>query len=86
MTNKINLYINSSYRQPDETTSNLKCVIPSGLFKSYDKDYYTSSVTSFSCFNTLYQMDKTNNKFYIVIRDISNNLFQYFFWFCKLCR
>jgi hypothetical protein len=80
MTNKINIYINSSYRQPGETTSNLKCVIPSGLLKSYDQDYYTLSVTSFSCFNTLYQMDETNNEFHIVIRDISNNIFQYLFY------
>ena len=39
MTNKINLYVNSSYKKTDETTTNLKCIIPSGLLPSYGKDY-----------------------------------------------
>ena len=47
MTDKINLYINSSYRKKDETTSSIKCIVPSGLIKSYGKDYLTLSVTSF---------------------------------------
>ena len=80
MTDKINLYINSSYRKKDETTSYLKCIVPSGLIKSYGKDYLTLSVTSFYCFNTLYQMDETNNEFSLVIRDISNNLTQLLFF------
>ena len=47
MTDKINLYINSSYRKADETTSFIKCIVPSGLIKSYGKDFLTLSVTSF---------------------------------------
>ena len=47
MTNKINLYVNSSYKKTDETTTNLKCIIPSGLLPSYGKDYFTISITSF---------------------------------------
>ena len=47
MTDKINLYINSRYRKKDETTSYLKCIIPSGLIKSYGKDYLTLFITSF---------------------------------------
>ena len=39
MTDKINLYVNSSYRKKDETTTNLKVIVPSGLLKSYGKDY-----------------------------------------------
>ena len=31
MTDKINLYVNSSYRKKDETTTNLKVIVPSGL-------------------------------------------------------
>jgi len=46
MTDKINLYINSSYRKKDETTSSIKCIVPSGLIKSYGKDYFTLSITS----------------------------------------
>ncbi len=37
MTDKINLYVNSGYRKADETTTNLKVIIPSGLIKSYKK-------------------------------------------------
>ena len=53
MTDKINLYVNSGYRKADETTTNLKVIVPSGLIKSYGKDYFTLSITSFYCFNTL---------------------------------
>ena len=67
MTDKINLYINSKSRKKDETTSYLKCIIPSGLIKSYGKDYLTLSITSFYCFNTFYQMDETNNEFSLII-------------------
>jgi hypothetical protein len=76
MTNKINLYVNSSYKKTDETTTNLKCIIPSGLLPSYGKDYFTMSITSFYCYNTFYQMDSTNNEFNLIIRDTSNNLTQ----------
>ena len=46
-------------KKTDETTTNLKCVIPSGLLPSYGKDYFTMSITSFYCYNTFYQMDNT---------------------------
>ncbi len=51
MTDKINFYFNSSYRKKDETTSYLKCIVPSGLIKSYRKDFLKLSVTSFYCFS-----------------------------------
>ena len=85
MTDKINLYINSSYRRKDETTSSIKCIVPSGLIKSYGKDYLTLSVTSFYCFNTFYQMDDTNNEFSLIVRDISNNLFNILFFSLDNC-
>ena len=85
MTDKINLYINSSYRKKDETTSFMKCIVPSGLIRSYGKDFLTLSVTSFYCFNTLYQMDETNNEFSLVIRDTSNNLTQLLFFSLDNC-
>ena len=68
MTNKINLYVNSSNKKTDEITTNLKCVIPSGLLPSYGKDYFTMSITSFYCYNTFYQMDSTNNEFNLIIK------------------
>jgi hypothetical protein len=63
-----------------ETTTNLKVIVPSGLIKSYGKDYFTLSITSFYCFNTLYQMDETNSDFNVIIRDVSNNIFKYLFF------
>ena len=80
MTDKINLYVNSSYRKKDETTTNLKVIVPSGLIKSYGKDYFTLAITSFYSFNTLYQMDETNSDFNVIIRDVSNNIFKYLFF------
>ena len=85
MTNKINLYVNSSYKKTDETTTNLKCIIPSGLLPSYGKDYFTMSITSFYCYNTFYQMDSTNNEFNLIIRDTSNNLTQLFLFSFEDC-
>ena len=85
MTNKINLYVNSSYKKTDETTTNLKCIIPSGLLPSYGKDYFTMSITSFYCYNTFYQMDGTNNEFNLIIRDTSNNLTQLFLFSFEDC-
>jgi len=76
MTDKINLYVNSGYRKADETTTNLMVIVPSGLIKSYGKDYFTLSITSFYCFNTLYQMDENNSDFNLIIRDVSNNIFK----------
>ena len=75
MTDKINLYVNSSYRKADETTTNLRVIVPSGLIKSYGKDYFTLSITSFYCFNTLYQMDEYNSDFNVIIRAVSNNIY-----------
>ncbi len=49
MTDKINLYIDSSYRRKDETSSYLNCIVPSGLIKSYGKDCLTLSMTLFYC-------------------------------------
>jgi hypothetical protein len=80
MTDKINLYVNSSYRKKDETTTNLKVIVPSGLIKSYGKDYFTLAITSFYSFNTLYQMDETNSDFIVIIRDTSNNIFKYLYF------
>jgi hypothetical protein len=85
MTNKINFYVNSSYKKTDETTTNLKCIIPSGLLPSYGKDYFTMSITSFYCYNTFYQMDSTNNEFNLIIRDTSNNLTQLFLFSFEDC-
>ena len=67
MTDKINLYVNSSYRKNDETTTRLKVIVPSGLIKSYGKDYFTLAITSFYCFNTLYQMDETNSDLLLLL-------------------
>ena len=76
MTNKINLYVNSSYKKTDETTTNLKCIIPSGLLPSYGKDYFTMSITSFYCYNTFYQMDSTNNEFNLIVRNADGDIHQ----------
>ncbi len=51
--------------------------MPSGLIKSYGKDWFTLAITSFYSFDTLYQMDEPNSDFNIIIRDSSNNLFKY---------
>jgi hypothetical protein len=80
MTDKINLYVHSSYSEKDETTTNLKVFVPSGLIKSYGKGYFTLAITSFYSVNTLYQMDGTYSDFNIINRDISSNIFKYIFF------
>ena len=52
---KVNVYINSKNRAPNETVSNFNVVIPDGLLRLYDKnEYWTLNVNFASCFNNWY--------------------------------
>ena len=73
-TQKVNLYINSVYKNKDETNSKLKVVIPTGLLNLQGHDYYTMSVTAFSMYNTFYQLHTDNNSFAVFYKDLSNKI------------
>ena len=45
---KINIYVNSKNRKSDETPSNFSVIIPDGLIKVNNDEYFTMSVNSFT--------------------------------------
>ena len=45
---KINIYVNSKNRKSDETPSNFSVIIPDGLIKVNNDEYFTLSVNSFT--------------------------------------
>ena len=72
---KINIYVNSKRRKSDETPSNFSVIIPDGLLKVNNDEYFTLSVNSFYCFNDFYQCNNNSNSFNIVFRTNSNTIF-----------
>jgi hypothetical protein len=65
---KINIYVNSKNRKSDETPSNFSVIIPDGLIKVNNDEYFTLSVNSFYCYNDFYQCNVNCNNFNIVFR------------------
>ena len=68
---KINIYVNSKNRKPDETTSNFVVIIPDGLLRVNKDEYFTLSVNSFYCYNDFYQSNINSNYFTLIFK---NNL------------
>ena len=48
---KINIYVNSKNRKSDETPSNFSVIIPDGLIKCNNDEFFTLAVNSFYCYN-----------------------------------
>jgi hypothetical protein len=73
---KVNIYVNSKNRKPDETPSNFSVTIPDGLLRPslrVNKDeYFTLSVNSFYCYNDFYQSDINSNYFTLIFKNSSN--------------
>ena len=68
---KINIYVNSKNRKSDETPSNFSVIIPDGLIKVNNDEYFTLSVNSFYCYNDFYQCNNNCNSFDIYGKNIS---------------
>jgi hypothetical protein len=66
---KINIYVSSKNRKSDETPSNFSVIIPDGLLKVDNNEYFTMSVNSFYCYNDFYQCNNNCNSFNIVVKD-----------------
>ena len=71
---KINIYVNSKNRKSDETPSNFSVIIPDGLIKVNNDEYFTLSVNSFYCYNDFYQCNNNCNSFNIYSRNDLNNI------------
>ena len=69
---KINIYVNSKNRKSDETPSNFSVIIPDGLLKVDNNEYFTMSVNSFYCYNDFYQSNVNSNYFNLIFRDNTN--------------
>ena len=68
---KVNIYVNSKNRKSDETPSNFSVIIPDGLLKVNNDEYFTMSVNAFYCYNDFYQCNINSNYFTLIFR---NNL------------
>jgi len=71
---KINIYVSSKNRKSDETPSNFSVIIPDGLLKFDNNEYFTMSVNSFYCYNDFYQCNNNCNSFNIYSRNDLNNI------------
>ena len=60
---KINIYVSSKNRKSDESPSNFSVIIPDGLLKVNDNEFFTLSVTSF---NDFYQKSKISRSVSII--------------------
>jgi hypothetical protein len=72
---KINIYVNSKNRKSDETPSNFSVIIPDGLLKCNNDEFFTLAVNSFYCYNDFYQCNNNCNSFNIIFRNNSNEIY-----------
>ena len=72
---KINIYVNSKNRKSDESPSNFNVIIPDGLLKVNDNEFFTLSVTSFYCYNDFYQCNINCNSFNLIFKTNLNDVF-----------
>ena len=72
---KINIYVSSKNRKSDESSSNFNVIIPDGLLKVHDNEFFTLSVTSFNCYNDFYQCNINCNSFNLIFRTNLNDVF-----------
>ena len=75
MNSKINIYINSSFRNTDETVNNFKVVIPDDLLKCNLNEYFIMNITSFSTFNTFCQCNANSNYFQLLYYNSTGDLY-----------
>jgi len=68
---KINIFVSSKNRKSDESPSNFSVIIPDGLLKVNNDEYFTMSVNAFYCYNDFYQCNINSNYFTLIFR---NNL------------
>ena len=66
---KINIYVNSKNRKSDETPSNFSVIIPDGLLRVNNDEYFTMSINSFYCYNDFYQCNNNCNSFNIILKN-----------------
>jgi len=71
---KINIYVNSKNRKSDETPSNFSVIIPDGLLRVNNDEYFTMSVNSFYCYNDFYKCNNNCNSFNIILKNNVDNI------------
>jgi hypothetical protein len=71
---KINIYVNSKNRKSDETPSNFSVIIPDGLLRVNNDEYFTMSINSFYCYNDFYQCNNNCNRFNIILKNNVDNI------------
>ena len=68
--NKINVYISSKHKKPDESNNHFEVNFPSGLIKCNPKtEYMVMNINGFIMTNSFYNTQEINNKFKIIVDD-----------------
>ena len=78
MSEKINVYISSKNRQPEEQIYNFTCRFGDGLLKADANEYFNLTVCGFHTINCWYNCNSNNNSYQIVFRNILGKVPQYF--------
>ena len=72
---KINIFVSSKNRKSDESPSNFSVIIPDGLLKVNNDEYFTMSVNAFYCYNDFYQCNINSNYFTLIFRNNLNVIY-----------
>lgn len=69
--NKINVYISSKHKKPNENNNHFEINFPSGLIKCNPKtEYMVMNINGFIMTNSFYNTQEINNKFKIIVDDV----------------
>ncbi len=72
--NKINLYISSKNKKPNESNNDFRVEIPSGLLACHpENEYMIMNINSWIMINNFYNIQSINNKFQIKYEQITAN-------------
>jgi len=72
--NKINVYISSKHKKPNENNNHFEINFPSGLIKCNPKtEYMVMNINGFIMTNSFYNTQEINNKFKIIVDDVIND-------------
>ena len=78
MSEKINVYISSKNRKPEEQIYNFTVRFGDGLLKADADEYFNLSVCGFHTVNCWYNCNSNNNNYQIVFRNSLGRISQYF--------
>ena len=78
MSEKINVYISSKNRKPQDQINNFTVTFSDGLLKADSSEFFNLTVCGFHTINCWYNCNSNNNNYQIVFRNVLGRITQYF--------